>query len=580
MTLLGIAYPQAQDDWAQKQDWTLVRDPSHRTAGALWHQSEPSTRVLCGRLGTSAYYFYGSAFSKQDHREIQEGELQAMVAEGPARLMAQCWGRYLFISFDLAAKKLICCSDPSNQWPLYWAWSNRDGLLFSDTITCLHQTLVERGERPAWNHAFFTTWLRTGTMQSGELPFDRIRELPVGCALSYTEGRQPQIVTVWDPLKHAIKDDTQTPFDILKHYLNRFVSFSDRPVLELSGGLESSSVLLAMRAVASADQPLSCAHYYHADVASSNELDHARQVAQHTQAHLQEVNGKALTFAPVQSEPPRMAKPSLRYSVLARGQYCASQFERQEHTPLISGHGGDALFLAPPPCSALADAALTGQWRRLRRMAMDLALMYRAPLMRVAKRAVQSVFASDPSDKVNDTFKLLSEDTQHILFDRRTCLHPFFQHTQTRLPGKLDQLFMAFLSLDDVRIPAYPFTQPKHYPFLCQPMVEFALSTPSYDHFEGAHNRIVLRKSVAAATGYPNLWRRNKGETSGIDLLGLRDHREHVMAVCLEGWLAKAGYIDVARTHDAIQQSSKGNSKHFMDLLHLYAAELFIQSWQ
>lgn len=579
MTLLGIAYPKTQDDWAQKQDWTLVRDPSNRIAGALWHQPDRSTPILCGHFGTRFYCLYGSAFSKQDHREIQVDELQAIAAEGPARLMAQFWGKYLFICFDLAAKKLICCSDPSNQWPLYWAWSSRQGLLFSDTITCLHQTLVDNDERPAWNHAFFTTWLRTGTVQSGELPFDRIQEIPVGCALSYTEGRQPQILTLWNPLEHALKDDTQTPFGILKQYLNRFVSLADQPVLELSGGLESSSVLLAMRAVASADQSLSCAHYYHADVASSNELEHARQVAQHTRAHLQEVSAKVLSFAPVQSVP-RMAKPNLRYSMLGFSQDIASQLERQAHTQLISGHGGDALFLAPPPFGALADAALAGQWRRLKRVAMDLALMHRTPLMRVAKRAVRSVFAADPSDHVNGTFKLLSEDAQHAPFDRRACLHPFFQHTQVRLPGKRYQLFMAFLSLDDVRAPAYPFTQPTHYPFLCQPMVELALSIPSYDHFEGAHNRIVLRKSVSAATGYPNLWRRNKGETSGIDLLGIRDHRDHVMAVCVEGWLAKAGYIDTARTHAAIQQSSKGNSKHFMDLLHLYAAELFVQSWQ
>ncbi|MCG1038964.1 MULTISPECIES: asparagine synthase C-terminal domain-containing protein [Burkholderiaceae] len=580
MTLLGIAYPKTQEYLAQKRDWRFVRDPSNQIAGALWHQQDRAkTRALCGQSGTHFYCFYGSAFSKLDQSEIKEDDLQAIAAVGPARLMARFWGKYLFICFDLTAKKLICCSDPSNQWPVYWAWSSRHGLLFSDTITCLHQTLVESGERPAWNKNFFTTWLRTGTVQNGELPFDRIQEIPAGCAVSYIDGGQPQIVTVWDPLKHAVKDGTQTPFGILKNYLNRFVSLADRPVLELSGGLESSSVLLAMRAVSSADHPLSCAHYYHAGVASSNELEHARHVAQSVQAHLHEVDTRVLSFTPVQSVP-RVAKPHIRYCLLAFNQYFASQLEKGKHTQLISGHGGDSLFLAPPPFGALADAALTWQWQRLVRVAMDLALIRRAPLTQVVTAAARSLFSSDLFENNGGTLDLLSEEAQHESFDRRAYLHPFLQQNKVRLPGQLYQLALAFLTLDDIRSPAYPFTQPTHYPFLCQPMVEFALSIPSYDHFEGAHNRIVLRKSVSAATGYPNLWRRNKGETSGIDLLGIRDHKDHMMVRCLEGFLAKEGYLDVKRTRAAIQHSSKGHSKYFMGLLHLYAAELFVQGWQ
>lgn len=580
MALLGIAYPNTQDFLAQNRDWMLVHDQSNRIAGALWHQQDSAgQRVIRGQLGTYFYCFYGAAFSKLNHSEIQEDDLKKIAAEGPARLMAQFWGKYLFICFDQAARKFICCSDPSSQWTLYWSWSSRHGLLFSDTITCLHQALVENGERPAWNKAFFTTWLRTGSVQNGELPFDRINEIPAGCAVSYTDGGKPQLLTVWDPLKHAIKGHGETPFDILKNYLNKFVSLAEQPVLELSGGLESSAVLLALRALSSAEQPLFCAHYYHADVASSNELEHARAVAQSTRACLHEVDAKILSFAPVQSVP-RVAKPHIRYCLLAFNQYFANQLEKRENTQLISGHGGDSLFLSPPPFGALADAALAWQWRRLARVAMDLALIRRASLVEVVTSAARSLCSADPSENISGTFDLLSTDAQHEPFDRRTPLHPFLQQTKIRLPGKLYQLFLAFLSLDDIRAPSYPFTSRTHYPFLCQPMVEFALSTPSYDHFEGAHNRIVLRKSVSAATGYPNLWRRNKGETSGIDLLGIRDHKDHLMTLCLEGFLAKEGYLDLKRTRAAIDNSSKGHSNYFMDLLHLYAVELFIQGWQ
>jgi asparagine synthase (glutamine-hydrolysing) len=84
---------------------------------------------------------------------------------------------------------------------------------------------------------------------------------------------------------------------------------------------------------------------------------------------------------------------------------------------------------------------------------------------------------------------------------------------------------------------------------------------------------------VSAATGYPNLWRRDKGETSGTMLLGVRKHKEHMMSICLEGHLAKQGLLDRARTRAAIQEASKGRNEHMIDLINIYAAELLIQGW-
>ncbi len=581
MTVFGIAYPKTQELLTSNRDWVLTHDKTGQIAGAFWQEADGChARTLYKEDESHFYCLYGQAFSKQDNTEINDRDLHDIALKGPSLLTAKFWGKYLFICFDKVARQFICCCDPSNRWPVYWSWSKRCGLLFSDTITCLHQALTDMGERPAWNQSFFTTWLRTGSVQSGAMPFDRISELPPGCAIFYTHGREPEMSPVWDPLMSSIHDAIhQNPYDILKNYLSLNVSPNDRPVLELSGGLESSSVLLAMREIASATQPLACAHYYNSKVGSSNELEHARRIAQHTGADLSEIDNPILSFAPTK-QIWRTAKPHIRYCSLAFDQHVASQFNERENSMLISGHGGDALFLAPPPWGALADAALTLRWRHLLRMAMDMVLIRRTSLTHIARHAIKSLFSSDPSENLGGTFDLLSDAVQLEPLDGRSHLHPFIQKTKIRLPGKLYQLFLAYFSLDDVRAPTYPFKSGTHYPFLCQPMVEFALSVPSYRHFEGAHNRIILRKSVADATGYPHLWRRNKGETSGIDLLGIRQHKDHVMAHCLEGYLAKEGYIDPIRTRTAIQESCKGRSEYFMNILYIYAAELFIQGWQ
>ncbi len=522
---------------------------------------------------------YGSAFAKADNRPLNKVDLPKFALKGAEQLTNQFWGKYLWICFDKINQKFTCLSDPSSQWAVYWFWSARHGLLFSDLITCLHEALNERGEHPGWNRAFFSTWLDTGSVQNGELPFESVFELPAGCAITCTAGRQPEVIPAWNPLAHPAQSATQDPFDLLKNYAQLHVPDASQSVLELSGGLESSSVLLALRALTSPQKSLTCAHYYNAQVASSNEVEHAQGVAQYANAHLHEINIQTLSFSPVQTIP-RMAKPHIRYCLLGFNQEFASRLKNQESTPLISGHGGDALFLAPPPFGTLADAFLNLRWGRMMRIAMELAFMYRASLPQVACRAMRSLFSADPSDNVSGDFALFSKAAQPPAGKGRAHLHPFLQKTKIRQPGKLYQLFLAFLSLDDIRAPAHPFTQLTHYPFLSQPMLELAVNTPSYAHFEGAHNRILLRKSVAKATDYANLWRRNKGETSGIDLLGIRQHKKHVMELCLEGFLAKEGYLDLAKTHMAIQESAKGRNDYFMSILHIFAVELFMQGWQ
>ncbi len=567
------------------RQWQVIRNKESNQgshiAGALWQEAggPHSAQVMQEDNASHFYCLYGSAFSKVDNSPLSKANLNAIALKSPEQLTTQFWGQYLWICFDKVAQQFICVSDPSSQWAVYWSWSARYGLLFSDSITCLYEALSERGERPGWNTAFFPTWLRTGSVQNGDMPFDSISELPAGCAVICMPGCKPDITPIWDPLAHTSQSVAQDPFDLLKNYLSLHIPHTSQPVLELSGGLESSSVLLALRAISSAERPLTCAHYYNAQVASSNELEHAKNVVQHARANLHEVDIQALSFAPAQAIP-RMAKPHIRYCLLGFNQEFASRLEHQENTPLISGHGGDALFLAPPPFGVLADAMLGLRWRQMRKIAMELALMHRASLPQVAHKAMQSLFVADPSENINGNFALFAEAAHQPISKGRAHLHPFMQTTKIRRPGKLYQLFLAFLSLDDIRAPAHPFKRLTHYPFLCQPMIELAVSTPSYAHFDGAHNRILLRKSVSKATGYPHLWRRNKGETSGIDLLGIQRHKNHIMERCLEGFLAKEGYIDVAKTRMAIQESSKGRSEYFMDILHIFAVELFMQGWR
>ena len=85
---------------------------------------------------------------------------------------------------------------------------------------------------------------------------------------------------------------------------------------------------------------------------------------------------------------------------------------------------------------------------------------------------------------------------------------------------------------------------PTYYPFLYEPVVEFALSFPTYELFDKGYDRYPLRKAVSEIFKTDTVWRRDKSQTTGLFQLGIKQNLDHVLDICLKGHFVKQGLID------------------------------------
>ena len=167
------------------------------------------------------------------------------------------------------------------------------------------------------------------------------------------------------------------------------------------------------------------------------------------------------------------------------------------------------------------------------------------------------------------------------LHKSKELYHPFYALKQRAIPGKKKQisdLYEVFEILScNIRTPGnYTF-----YPFLTQPMMELALSIPTYHLFHKTYDRYPLRKAIADKLKTSlHMWRRDKGEFSNINMLGLKKNYAYVTSLLLEGQTVSKGYANKNILEDVLKETISGNSDYQWPLLRLVAAEMFLSYWK
>jgi asparagine synthase (glutamine-hydrolysing) len=113
-------------------------------------------------------------------------------------------------------------------------------------------------------------------------------------------------------------------------------------------------------------------------------------------------------------------------------------------------------------------------------------------------------------------------------------------------------------------------------PFFFQPVVEYALTLRPEDLFSADHSRLTVRKSVYAASGLPTLWRKEKGDIMHSTLLGVRENENHMRDLCVGGWCASEGIVDVDQVARLIKRTALGYGDGLAAVMRVYATELFV----
>jgi asparagine synthase (glutamine-hydrolysing) len=258
------------------------------------------------------------------------------------RCVERLQGMFAFALWDRRAGRLLRARDRLGIKPLYYAQTEHE-LLFASEIKAI---LAGGTITAAFNESVLPEFLATRFVSGEETFFRGVQKLLPGRLLTWSRAAGLDVRRYWRLPPGEGNHVTRAGLtQELRSQLQRTVEshlMSDVPLgLFLSGGLDSS--LLAGLMAASGHRPL---HTFSVgiDEPDANELDYARQVAEHVGSHHQDVTVSQTRFFEqlprlVWHEDEPIAFPS---SVLL---YFVAALARGQVKVVLTGEGADELFL-------------------------------------------------------------------------------------------------------------------------------------------------------------------------------------------------------------------------------------------
>lgn len=530
---------------------------------ASWGPRPPTT------LGVGAWTLIGDVHHRRD------APLKRVAPDDPhvyeKKLIARFWGGYVGVRLDGSGRPAGMLRDPSGRMDCVY-WTN-DGLtvIASD----LPDWLVD-GLRPPWTIAFDRVHhaLHNPLTALGDLLLDGpIAVLPGGLH-TLPEG---QAITLWRP-DTLSRDADATPLDdeqagrLLVRAIDEAVSgLAGRgPVAaEVSGGLDSSLVASSLVS-AGADVRL-WLNAYGQDPAS----DERRYVAaladrldispvSHPRAE-GVLTSELLSRMPQGLRPPFAALDGLHDADWAR------RLGTAKIETLLTGKGGDALFIQPATGAVFADLWRRRGWRALISPALP-------GLARWNERSVWSLV-----DEARHGAAPTSDDVNLVLTplpDPGRPAHPWLEGISDLGPAKRMQIMGVVYGVGLHGPSLQTAVADVLHPLLMQPVVEACLALPTWQLTLGRRDRGLVRRAFADRLPPLILDRRSKGEMTAFYGHMLAGSLEVLRPWILDGRLSSLGLVDRIAAEQLLTPESLIWRGGYADLMMVAAMEGWVRAWE
>jgi asparagine synthase (glutamine-hydrolysing) len=527
----------------------------------------------------------GRVFDKDKPCTFDQEDFQSLSLASKEDLLKKIWGNYVYINNHDDQCDVVV--DLAGKLPFFYHVFPNGNVLFSSDIELIFKILQKKAE---YNWIYLCSYLLYGNSSATMTSFMGIYELPPGCCLKIGKnGRRTE--PFWDPLRSyekAFPRKEAGAVGVMQTTLKPLIEPYKNICVSLSGGLDSSSLLYCLNSIKNKDQILTAQNYFHANIKSSNELVYARKVCQETGVELMEVDvSNPLPFSVAYKNPfLKPNKPLSGLITLGLAEKISDYIPSDGSCIFLSGHGSDHIFMCPPTRKSVADYILERGLIGFKAKLDDITYFYRdsfSPTLGNNIASLYSYFLSRRLDKRHakdsqyENPKWVKQDL--IKQSSSDFKHPIYEYLPSRiLPGKYDQIDALYEGLASIHAEIDPIN-PTYYPFLYEPVVEFALSFPTYELFNKGYDRYPLRQSVGERFNTETVWRRDKGQTTGIFQLGVKENLDFVLGLCLEGKLVKQGFVDKDDLHKTILLISNGDIKHIEPFANLASIELFLNYW-
>lgn len=380
-------------------------------------------------------------------------------------------------------------------------------------------------------------------------------------------------VTVWSPA--MVTERRDDPEHRLRNGLDQALSHmsGSRPLVQLSGGLDSSIVLGSLAAVAQRTHAVTAT----SSAGDVEETHYARSAASHVGVPLIEKPSDAFPDFRSFCQVAQIAHPYLHGldDLFARG--VAEAGSEVGADRVVTGQGGDALFFHPPSPlvavdrrrslgslaasrSLVDDARRSGTtiWHHLIPAELD---RFRPAHPPVHAMVPPWIVRGDPSSA-------------------KPARHPWITDAEELSPGKrLHVMMLANSQLFHSERPD-PGVMPLHHPLLSQPMMETALSIPVWMLASGPLNRGLARRAFASRIPADVAVRASKGEATVLYGRAALANLPFLREFLLGGSLSCSGIVDAARLEEMLTPDLLFHSLHNHSLMLLASCEAWLKAWK
>jgi len=516
----------------------------------------------------------GTLFPRQgparEATALSEAERAHLSRNGFAALLDAWWGGYVWVRSQGGRTQVF--RDPSGALPCYRA--EQDGLKLFASDVALLEAASGQSYPAAWEA--LGRVLYAAGLPTPETALAGIRDLRAGDILML-DGAAEQTTIGWSPWAFADprgEEDSVATAERLRrvvdHCVAGWASLYRRPLLSLSGGLDSSIVGACLGGARSDAQ---CLTMFTAD-AAGDERAFAQQVC--------EAVGLPLSEHRYDLDAVDLSRPLGAHLPRPAGRVEAQPYEAAHRAlarqmgadAFFTGNGGDNVFGYSQSAAALADRALheglgTGAFATLR----DICRQTGAGPLRVTRAAMR--LARQPQGyrwKPNPRF--LHPDLVDSLAETPLS-HPWLDAAASALPGKaahIAALVRAQLTLESDRSQMLPVVNP----LLSQPIMEVCLAIPSWRWREGGRDRAMARAAFVDRLPSVVVERRMKGTPDPFCGEIVQRKRAELRARLLDGQLAYHRILDPGAIEETLRPGRPTTGEENVRLLELANVEAWL----
>lgn len=503
-------------------------------------------------------------------------------------------GMFAFAIYDERCKRLLLARDRLGIKPLHYA-IHEGRVLFGSEIKAILAAAPELTEvRPEAVVDYFSL----GYIPDPLTVFQKIRKLPPGHLLLFSEGGELQLRSYWDVPTFGTNEPKsgEECLDELEQRLAEAVRIrliSDVPLgALLSGGTDSSIVVALMAKASSSPVKTFSIGFKHGDF---DETHYARLVAQKFQTEHHELIFELNLEQELDYLTRRMEEPFGDSSMLPT--YCVSRLARQHVTVALSGDGGDELFAGYDRYKIHKTFGLSERIPRWMGEAFRKHIYPRLPHGSYGRQFLYN-FSLPSSERYLDTvsFHLKFGRNSHLLSaDFLRTIDPgwdplelsrehlggavaedalsrlLYLDMKTYLPGdiltKVDR--MSMLTSLEVRVP-----------ILDHVFLEWVTSLSPKWKWRGNTQKYILKK-LAERVGVPSevIYRRKQGFALPLVHWIREDLKEEFLRILLEPRTIQRGYFDPKVVRLLLDEHFRGRRSHAGRLWRLLIFELWHRNY-